>query len=167
MKFHQRNFSDDWNFWNFNHHWNFWNFDWNFWNFCDEISSFRNFVMKFHQWNFVMKFHHWNFWNFIISEISWWNFWNFWNFFSVKKCLPYSKPFIQKYGIYHSSRVFIILEWLNHSQTRMHEWYAWFILWSTHCTKLLQRFPTKGRDCSSRGEPLTHHQLSSNGIFDN
>ena len=29
---------------------------------------------------------------------------------TVKKCLPYSKSFIQKYGIYHSSRVFIILE---------------------------------------------------------
>ena len=50
---------------------------------------------------------------------------------TVKKCLPYSKSFIQKYGIYHSSRVFIILEWLNHSRTRMHEWYAWFILWFT------------------------------------
>ena len=46
----------------------------------------------------------------------------------MKKYLPYSKSFIQKYGIYHSSRVFTILEWLNHSWSRMHKLYVWFKL---------------------------------------
>ena len=36
--------------------------------------------------------------------------------------LPYFK------GVYHTSRVFTILEWFKHSRLRMHIWCVWFIL---------------------------------------
>ena len=52
-------------------------------------------------------------------------------FFSVFQAyLPPNKQLIQKYGIYHSLRVFFLHEWFNHSRMQMHVWYVWFILWS-------------------------------------
>ena len=40
-------------------------------------------------------------------------------------------------GVYHTSRVFTILEWSKHTRMWMHVWYVWFILWSIHC-KIIQ-----------------------------
>ena len=49
-------------------------------------------------------------------------------FFIFQVYLTHIKQLFQKYDIYHSSRVFSMLECFNHSRMQMHEWYVWFIL---------------------------------------
>ena len=78
-------------------------------------------------------------WMRMLSEHSYPFFYTCYLNFLTLKYLPYNKQWIQKFRIYHTLKVFTILEWLEHSRMWMHLWYVWFILCWNPCFGLLVR----------------------------